>query len=420
MEDHIPLWTLVGHCFSSSGSRLVLQVDIQFSNLTTIIVEKPENEDDIADWKTQLFYYFQATSSASAEAANQIIDCVLESCRQRYGKGSPLLGNSLYLRDASGQPQIIEAMDPALESLLRTAPECFGNELALPPLVSRSDLQYTVVEEGSFMAQTNPVRFQGELYVAKSPASAESAREDLSEVSNLLSLPTRHPNIIPPPTALITLSKDDKRICGYLFPLYKHGNLDLYASKNRTRDQSFDQSLRTWYKQLVLAVKSLVDFNTYHGDIKPDNILLSDSNEVILIDFTRSSTTMAVASPEVKESKRRVSIKDVFVIILKMIIRLVIVRTGKVRIPPNWPIQKIEKSEVYSIGRTIFFLSEGISMSDIYHNKGPDNGTYPTKFHVHSSTPAWLQQIILESVNENPLARPCLSELAMRLALMGS
>jgi len=315
MEDHISPWTLVDHLFSSSGSRLVLQVDIQYSNLTTIVVEKSEKEDDIVDWKTQLFQYFQDTASASAEAANHIIDSVLESCRQRYGKGSPLFGNTLYLRDACGQPQLIETMDPALESLLRTAPEFFGNELTLPPLVSRSDLQYAVVEEGSFMAQTNPVWFQGELYVAKGPASAESAWEDLSEVSNLLSLPTRHPNIIPPPTALITLSKDDKRICGYLFPLYKHGNLDLYARKKRTRDQSFDQTLRAWYKQLVLAVKSLVDFNTYHGDIKPDNILISDSNELILIDFTRSSTTMAIASPEVKESKRRLSTEDILDII---------------------------------------------------------------------------------------------------------
>lgn len=49
MEDHIPTWTLVGHLFSPSSSRLVLQVDIQYYNLTTIFVEMPEKEDDIAD-----------------------------------------------------------------------------------------------------------------------------------------------------------------------------------------------------------------------------------------------------------------------------------------------------------------------------------------------------------------------------------
>lgn len=96
-----------------------------------------------------------------------------------------------------------------------------------------------------------------------------------------------------------------------MFPLYKHGNLDLYARKKRERDQSFDQTLRTWYKQLVSAVSSLVESNTYHGDIKLDNILISDSNELILIDFTRSSTTMAIASPEVKEGKRRLSTEGI-------------------------------------------------------------------------------------------------------------
>ena len=263
---------------------------------------------------TQLFRYFQDKESVSAEAANYIIDGVLELCRQQYGKGSPLLGNSLYLRDDSGKPQLVEAMDPALELVLRTASESFGDELNLLPLVSRLKLQDAVVEDGSFMAQTKPVWFQGKLYVAKCPASAERAREDLSEVTNLLSLPTRHPNVIPPPTALITLSEDDKRICGYMFPLYKNGDLDLYARKKGTRDQSFDQTLRTWYKQLVSAVSSLIDSNPYHGDIKPDNILISDSNELILIDFTRSFTTMAIASPEVKEGKRRLSTECIIVL----------------------------------------------------------------------------------------------------------
>ena len=78
----------------------------------------PEKEDDVADWMTQLFRYFQDKESVSAETANHIIDGILESCRQQHGKGSPLLGNSLYLRDASGKHQVVEATDPALESVL--------------------------------------------------------------------------------------------------------------------------------------------------------------------------------------------------------------------------------------------------------------------------------------------------------------
>lgn len=68
----------------------------------------------------------------------------------------------------------------------------------------------------------------------------------------------------------------------------------------------------------------------------------------------------------------------------------------------------------------MFFLGEGVSMSDIYLNLGPENGKYPTKFHSHSSTPDWLQPIILSSVQEDPLARPSLHEVAVRLDLAGS
>ena len=52
---------------------------------------------------------------------------------------------------------------------------------------------------------------------------------------------------------------------------------------------------------LCRRLKSLIDANTYHGDIKPDNILVSDSEDAILIDVTRTFTTMAIASTEVKE-----------------------------------------------------------------------------------------------------------------------
>lgn len=300
-KDETSSWILVYHRFLPSNTTLILHVDIGCSNLTNIIVEKPEKEEDTARWMTQLFLYFEDKTMASANVATEIIDNVLDSCRQKYGQGAPLLGNSLYLRDASGEPLVIEAMDRALESLLRTTSEMFGDEQALPPLVSRSNLHHVSIKDGSFMVQTTPVLLEGKVFVAKGPASAVTALDDLSEIGNLIYLPTRHPNIIPPPTRLVTLSENDKRICGYLTPFYKNGNLDRYSGKIRTQGQLSGRTLQKWYKQLVSAVGSLIDADTYHGDIKPDNILVSDSEDLILIDFTRTFTTMAIASPEVKE-----------------------------------------------------------------------------------------------------------------------
>lgn len=53
-----------------------------------------------------------------------------------------------------------------------------------------------------------------------------------------------------------------------IVPALQTWYLDLYARKKRIRDQSFDQTLLTWYKQLVSACLSLVESNTCHGDIK--------------------------------------------------------------------------------------------------------------------------------------------------------
>jgi DNA-binding helix-hairpin-helix protein with protein kinase domain len=164
-------------------------------------------------------------------------------------------------------------------------PHSFWGPNPLPPLVSRTNLQRAVVKEGGFMAQTKPVWYCGQVYVTKGPTSAERARADLREVNSLLSLPTRHPNIVPPPAALITVAPDDDTICGFLSPLFKHGNLDCYARKVRAQATSFDQIMHAWYKQLVSAVKCLIDASTYHGDIKPDNILVSDTGQLVVINY---------------------------------------------------------------------------------------------------------------------------------------
>lgn len=59
----------------------------------------------------------------------------------------------------------------------------------------------------------------------------------------------------------------------------------------------------------------------------------------------------------------------------------------------------------------MFFVSEGVSMSDVYHKRGPENGEFPTQFSADSSTPVRLQKLILSCVKQDPLSRPSLVEL---------
>ncbi|KAK3196981.1 hypothetical protein GRF29_1536g190397 [Pseudopithomyces chartarum] len=302
MDKEASTWTLMDYVFDPTRTRLILQVHVQYSNWLEIIVHLPNKKQEAptGSWQSMLLQLVTPTKTSSKDDAHGIIKRILQLCRDRYAQGWPLFGNSIYVIDGAGEPELLEAMESELELALRAAPRLETDGYSIP-LTPRQDMQPAVVEEGSFMPQTKPVWFQGKLCVAKGPASAERAHLDLREVSNLCSLPTRHPNIIPPPLSLLTLSETDKTICGFLFPLYKHGNLDLFALKMCREDSHFSHILRAWYRQLASAVKSLIDADTYHGDIKPDNILVSDANELILIDLARSFTTLSIAGPEVVE-----------------------------------------------------------------------------------------------------------------------
>ena len=411
MEDNLASWTFVDHALDDTGGKIVFQVRIRWSNLTNVVVEIPTSDGELAPWQDTISRFLQHEQSVDASEAKSIIDNVLTCCRLKYGDKGPLLANTLYVKDRAGQPHLVEAMDPDLEEALRRASILFeGTEDSLP-LVARTSLQQATVKEGNFLAQTQPVWYDKRIHVAKGPTSAERAYDDLSEVPNLLSLKVRHPNIVPPPTALITLSPEDGTICGFLLPLYKHGSLDRFARKVRSQDEGFECLLWKWFSQLVSAVQSLIEAETYHGDIKPDNILVSESSDVVLIDFSRSATTMPIAGPEVKEGKNQSFRACQSYLTYSVVIK----RTRKVCIPPDWPIDMIEKSEVYSIGRTMFFVCQGISMLDVYLKKGPENGEFLTRFSDQSWPSGSLQRIILACVNDDPRMRPSLAEVASML-----
>jgi hypothetical protein len=70
-------------------------------------------------------------------------------------------------------------------------------------------------------------------------------------------------------------------------------------------------------------------------------------------------------------------------------------------------------SEVYSIGRSMYLVSEGFSMLDIYAKYGWTNADYdfPTVFHPTSPTPELVQYIIRRCVAPSPSDRLSLQDL---------
>ncbi|KAI1121238.1 kinase-like domain-containing protein [Nemania abortiva] len=360
-----------------------MQVEVRSSLWINIVVEQPAGAPKSdRSWRTLLSDWFlrrDQQPASDAEASEALLLGVLGWCDEHYRDVLPQFGNTLYLADvdADGRPTITEKMDPAIIEALPTARSLLGEEATPIPVVSKSELRVQAISGTFFLPQTRLVSYDGKALVAKGPASAARAVDDLREAVNLSSLQSGcpHPNTILPPTALVRLSDDDDKICGFLIPFYENGNLDSYARKLRREDKLTSDILWAWFRQLVSATKFLIDAGIWHGDIKPDNIVVDSSGAVVMIDLATA--------------KKR----------------------GILEVPAHWTVAAIEKSEVYSIGRTLFFVSEGIAMEDIYSN--PENSQASQTFFTDASpTPADLRDLTMACVKDDPYNRPSLQDLA--------
>ncbi|KAI0398869.1 kinase-like domain-containing protein [Xylaria palmicola] len=389
-------WRLRGYL--CHGKQLLAQVEVRSSLWVNIIVKQPARASPCGrDWSALLSDWFlrrDKQPTPDAEASEALLHAVLGWCNEHYQDELPQFGSTLFLADvaADGQPTITEMMDPAIIDALPTAHSLFGEVAISMPTVSKSQLRVQAIGGTFFLPQTRLVSYDGKTLVAKGPASAARALDDLREAVNLSSLQSGrpHPNILSPPTALVQLSDDDERICGFLIPFYENGNLDSYARKLRHAGKLTPDILWAWTRQLVSAAKYLIDAGTWHGDIKPDNIVVDSSGAIVLIDLARKYSTVSIASPEVMKAKER----------------------GSLEVPADWPIATIEKSEVYSIGRTLFLVSEGIAMDEIYCNPGSTQAS-ETFFTDASSTPADLRDLIQACVKHDPSQRPRLEGLSL-------
>ncbi|KAF8242079.1 hypothetical protein K440DRAFT_640191 [Wilcoxina mikolae CBS 423.85] len=199
------------------------------------------------------------------------------------------------------------------------------------------------------------MKYQNRFFIAKGTLEPEDIESVFEEVKILQALP-RHPSIIPPPSALITI---DKCMCGYLLEYYPLGNIRDYCLRKRTNGQLPPLGLlRKWAVQLASVLHHLLYIaNFIYNDIKPDNFVIDSEENLILIDFSIDGSTAwtcppevfhgyALASGETADSFRYVPPAE----------KNTSQRPKFDGVPRGWPKEAKDKALVFGVGRSLWMM----------------------------------------------------------------
>lgn len=407
-------WIYNSHSISRDPPRVIIQVFIVKNVLTNVICEAAELSRDDEDAKQLLALLGCPSAPLHHHHTNKLIDQILSVCRESYGSTSPLFASMLFAKTIDESWYVHEMIDPLLLEALKPLRTTFSATKPLPPAISRSELNASRDPHSFLTQQTKQVMYLGQEFVAKGPSSAENVQHVLSEVTNILNLPSHHPNLAPIPTWLLTVSSTDDRVCGFLIPYYKNGNLYEWAKTLQAKGQFSDRVLREWAIELASVVKFLISYNSWHGDIKPDNILVNDNGQIVLADNTRTLATVAFASPELLD--------DLEVVKNPSTGRLSYEHRNQKRkraylgLPPSWPIQAKELSEVYAYGVTLLVLAKKMSVMEVYQ-RAKEAGSGPLNWGVSKVDLAddRLRTIVEGCIQCDPTQRPTFTAILRSL-----
>ncbi|KAI9753494.1 MAG: hypothetical protein M4579_005126 [Chaenotheca gracillima] len=394
-------WKLVLFFERDHNEGLMLTVESAPGTLRPIILEP-----------SGIFDRWQALDAASGERWSFLLQIVC-ACESRYPLGAGF-GRCLFVR-GENDFEVHEDFHPDLLAHLPRKIDLLGTRQGCPmtavPLSKLSNAQNIPC---SMTFQTSLVVFEHQLYIAKGPTESDSIDDIFSEVRNLSSLP-KHRSIIEPPLALVTVSSEDDRLLGYLLKYYPNGNVRDYAISSRS--QLSIEMLCKWSAQIAGVLGHLLyKCGFSYVDIKPDNFLVDEDQNLVLADFSNEGCTNWIAPPELyhgyelnmSTDGKEWSYTSTEPANTSSMPRLL-------SIPTHWPPEAGDKAMVYSVGRSLWMIWETIPADKFtmagFHATGDFDPSRTVFTESTDLVPQAMKDMVLRCVHADPKARPTLAEV---------
>lgn len=182
--------------------------------------------------------------------------------------------------------------------------------LQLPPILLLDHLRLQRQIHDTISLVRLPHGSSDELWVFKS--NIHDPKYLYHELKMLLLL-DEHPGMLRSPKYLVALQNHlsmSTKICGFIVPFYPMGNLAGMIDRRRIEGTlTFDTKLG-WARQITQVLSWLLKSPArYYSELKPDNVICSGWDQVILIDMEQSGNWETFTAPEIHhvENLRRLA-----------------------------------------------------------------------------------------------------------------